>query len=271
MRQCLLFTGISMLLALLAGSFSLPPSAQAASPTSTKTHLASSTTGNPLFVLVEYDPWRMVIGSDSPTFVLYDDGLVIFVRRNKQGNPEYAATRLTGDDFVKLRANLAGNDPFFVLKAHYDLLLPSDQPSNVITLWNTKRGAKQVSVYGDLRHSKEARDLAPQPFVRLFDKAVSYTNPEATSWRPEKFEVIVWETQRSDAVPWPKDWPDLNDPTTIKRGKVYSLYLEWSKLTTFRTLTHNGHALLINGKTWAFSLRYPLPSEEAWQTLKIPS
>jgi len=38
----------------------------------------SSATRQPLNVLVEANPWLMVVGSDSPTFALYDDGLAIW-------------------------------------------------------------------------------------------------------------------------------------------------------------------------------------------------
>jgi hypothetical protein len=271
MRRCLLFSVIGTAVLVLVTSFCVIPTAYAVPPTPAKTPSPSNTIGNPLFVLVEYDPWRSVIGSDSPTIALYDNGLVIFVRQNSQGKPEYVSAMLSSDEFAKLRTSLAGNDEFFALKEYYDLLLPTDQPSNVITLWDAKRGAKRVGVYGDLRYSREARDLAPLPFVQLYDVAIGYAHPKAASWLPEKFEVIIWEYQTSDAIPWPKGWPDLNDRATVKRAEVYSLYLEASKLSTFRTLTKNGNALLINGKTRAFSLRFPLPREELWQKLKIGS
>ena len=40
----------------------------------------------PLVVLLEFDPWQMVIGSDVPTFVLYDDGTIIY--RNEAAEPK---------------------------------------------------------------------------------------------------------------------------------------------------------------------------------------
>ena len=33
--------------------------------------------GQPIVVLVETDPWLMVIGSDVPTFALYENGQII--------------------------------------------------------------------------------------------------------------------------------------------------------------------------------------------------
>src|SRR5947207_391514 len=34
--------------------------------------------GRPVLVLVETDPWAMVLGSDSPRFALYENGLAIY-------------------------------------------------------------------------------------------------------------------------------------------------------------------------------------------------
>ena len=37
----------------------------------------------PIIVLIERDPWLMVIGSDSPTFALYSDGTLIYFNKGK--------------------------------------------------------------------------------------------------------------------------------------------------------------------------------------------
>ena len=34
--------------------------------------------GQPIVVLIETDPWLMVIGSDVPTFSLYENGQIIY-------------------------------------------------------------------------------------------------------------------------------------------------------------------------------------------------
>ncbi|OCB77669.1 hypothetical protein B0A79_11230 [Flavobacterium piscis] len=34
--------------------------------------------GRPLIALIETDPWLMVIGSDVPTFALYENGQIIY-------------------------------------------------------------------------------------------------------------------------------------------------------------------------------------------------
>ena len=58
----------------------------------------------PSVVLVERNPWLMVIGSDSPTFVLYSDGLVIF--RNAESSA-YLSAHLTEVQHRKLLARIA--------------------------------------------------------------------------------------------------------------------------------------------------------------------
>jgi len=39
--------------------------------------------GKPIVVLIETDPWLMVIGSDVPTFALYESGQIIY-KKNSQ-------------------------------------------------------------------------------------------------------------------------------------------------------------------------------------------
>src|SRR5438105_1046835 len=41
----------------------------------------------PLLVLWESSPWRMVIGSDTPTFAFYSDGRVIYQRHTRRRLP----------------------------------------------------------------------------------------------------------------------------------------------------------------------------------------
>jgi hypothetical protein len=217
-----------------------------------------------LVVLIEFDPWRMVLGSDSPTFAHYDDGTVIFIRNNMNGNPEYASIQLDPNDFEELHDSLRIGSSFYALEPYYDLLLPTDQPNNFIYAWDEERGMKAVGVYGDLRSDSEARSLAPHTFLRIFDQLVSYQHPDAQTWYPDQFEVLVWPHERSDAVPWPEDWPDLNHPTTVQRNNLYSIYLPIEELEAFRELSEDASAFRINGQSFTFSVRYPLPDESSW-------
>ncbi len=216
----------------------------------------------PLVMLTIYDPWRMVIGSDEPTFVLYDNGLVIYQRIGSADAPEFASVQLNDDEFEALKTDLNINADLYALEADDTYYPKTDQPSNVIELFDPKLGEKTISMYGNLRSDEDARqNSAPKPLIDLFDKLVAYSHPDAETWLPEQFEIILWEYNTSDAEPWPTNWPDLNDPTTIKRDSVYSLYIDFDQYERFMELRSTANALRLDGQNWAFSLRFPLPHE----------
>lgn len=54
-----------------------PPRTSIATPSPTPD---KPETFQPIILLTIYNPWLMVIGSDEPTFALYDNGLVIYQR-----------------------------------------------------------------------------------------------------------------------------------------------------------------------------------------------
>lgn len=63
----------------------------------------------------------------------------------------------------------------------------------------------------------------------------------------------------------------LKDVRTVKRGDSYSIYLSSAKLDQLRALTRKMKettAVLIDGKMWAISYRFPFPDEAMVHTLK---
>jgi len=216
----------------------------------------------PLVMLTIYDPWRMVIGSDEPAFVLYDNGLVIYQRIGPADALEFVSVQLTNTELADLKADLNINADLYALKADDTYYPKTDQPSNVIWLNDPQLGEKMVSIYGDLWNDEEARQLAaPQPLIDLFDKLVAYSHPDAQTWLPQQFEVILWPYDTSDAVAWPAGWPDLDDPTTIKRDSVYSLYISFDQYDRYLELRSTANAVRLDGQNWSFSMRFPLPHE----------
>ncbi len=220
----------------------------------------------PLVMLTIYDPWRMVIGSGEPTFVLYDNGFILYPRIGTADAPEFASVQLTDDEFEALKADLNIDADLYTLEADDTYYPKTDQPTNVIRLFDAVLGDKTVSVYGDLWSDEEARQLAaPKPLIDLFDKLVAFSHPDAQTWFPEQFEVILWPYDTSDAVAWPANWPDLDDPTTIKRDAVYSLYIDFDEYDTYLELRNTANAVRLDGQNWSFSLRFPLPHERTSQ------
>ena len=230
--------------------------------------IAYSGEGNPIVVLFEANPWLMVIGSDSPSFALYDSGLLIFAK-----DREYLAITLTEKEKEEFLNYLSIDSSFYELKDYYDACTWTDQPTSTIYLWKGD-DVKKVSVYGNIRGGEEEdtsygepRKETPGAFLNLYDRLVSYTNDKALPWMPEKFEIMIWpyEVSPENAAVWPEDWPDINSSDTKKRGEdSYSIYLNSELYEDYRNLCKDTSALLINGKTWAASVRYPFPNEEKW-------
>jgi len=215
----------------------------------------------PLILLYERDPWLMVVGSDSPTFALYENGKAIFLTPDRR----YVSINLGEKERDELIASLRLSQGFFELADHYETVLKTDQPTNILVVRYQER-SKRVVVYGRIRSDPEARAKTPPAFLSVFDKLVSYQNSQAKPWLPERIEVLVWpfDNARGTPQPWPKGWPDLHDPATKKRQTVYSIYLDSRHFDDLKKLLsglQQGQAMLMNGGMWAVSFRLPFPHE----------
>ncbi len=251
-----------MLLTSIAATLAAPSTTAALTTMTPPPSPAPEKTLKPLVLLTVYNPWLMVIGSDEPTFALYDNGLVIYQRLGPADAPEFASVRLTAAEFKALKAELKIDKDLYALDANKDYYTKTDQPTNVIRLFDPVLGEKVISIYGDLYADPEARQMAaPKRLIDLFDTLTGYSHPKAETWLPDHFEVMLWSYDTSDAVAWPEDWPTLNDPTTVKRDSVYSLYVDIKDYGRYVELQQTANALRLDGKNWSFSARFPLPHE----------
>ncbi|MBI1852729.1 MAG: hypothetical protein HYR85_20500 [Planctomycetes bacterium] len=232
--------------------------------------LAFGAERRPLLVLVESDPWLMVVGSDSPSFALYDDGLVIFHRIVEGAEPTLVSATLDAEARLTLVVSVVGGDraAFDALAPKYECSDASDQPTCTIHSWVGEK-RKSVSVYGDLRRDADAREKAPLAFRHALDAMHAYANAGAKPWLPEKIEVLAWPYEYSPETPllWPKDWPGVDDASTRHRGEDLSLYLDSKELRRLRDLLRSRgekQAIEIGGKKWAVSYRIPFPREDVW-------
>jgi hypothetical protein len=65
-------------------------------------HPAFKWTGTePVVLLTEYNPWAMAIGSDTPTFALYEDGTVIYWQGDRRSG-RYVTAKLTQTQVSRL-------------------------------------------------------------------------------------------------------------------------------------------------------------------------
>ena len=242
----------------------------------------------PIVILMEGHPYLLEERrSDSPTFALYDDGLVIFMKVKKQRG-EYFSAVLDPKTQKRFLESLPIGQPFSALQDHYQASDWSDQPSNELYVWNGDK-VKRVSVYGEIRELKEevsaehlrtnreARLKTPPAFLQIFDALVSYENEKALPWFPKKVEVWLgpYEDSPEEFLVWPEGWPDTKHPETrqVRIGdfKTYRLFLDSGYFEAFKKLVYrldheDRRALLVNGEKWYISsYRFPFPSEESWE------
>lgn len=236
---------------------------------------------SPVFSLIEFDPWGMVIGSDSPSFTLYDNGLVIFITK-KDDVYSYYSYFLDKNSMKELNSQLIPEN-LEDLEKDYTLFNWTDQPENLFYF-----NGKKIYVYGNLRNpienpntdDKEVTEIYereielwknfPEELINTFKTATSYSHKNATEWFPEYIEVMFWpyEYAPEESIIWPGNWPDLNDKRTRKRSEdSYSVYLPskyYNELIEILRTQNEKGAVEINNKKMAVSLRFPFPREELW-------
>ena len=213
----------------------------------------------PLLVLIEADPWLMVVGSDSPTVAVYDTGLVIY-----RHDRTYRFACLGAEELSVLvgSVELAGLEP------HYMAARMTDQPTSTIFRVAPDGSKQRVSVYGDLSGAA-VRATVPAKLVAAYDRLISVDPTDARPWLPAEVEVMIWpyEYAPDASIRWPSKWPGLDAETTWQRGDGYSLYVpstDLGELRAFLASRSERGAVEVGGKKWAASIRYPFPAEDQW-------
>src|SRR5688500_11948463 len=134
----------------------------------------------PLLVFIQTDPWRMVIGSDTPRVVVYENGHTVFVKRVDE-RLEYHHLTLTKEQLADV---IGRTKPLFAvddLKPHYNVRPnATDQPEARFYL---RSGDRQiaVSVYGLMA-----------PGTRLPGYTEFPGGPEATVPPKELLDLHKW-------------------------------------------------------------------------------
>jgi hypothetical protein len=217
----------------------------------------------PVLVLVETNPWAMVLGSDSPRFALYDNGLAIY--RTKNGFRQVQLNKERADAF----RNAVNVGALACLNEHYSTIDATDQPTEFFFFGRGGR-LSQVSVYGGILGKGEQAEV-PAPLVAAYERLVGFDDPNSKPWLPDYIEVMVWpyEYAPEPSIIWPSEWPGLRDPRTRKwnDGKGYSLYVpstDSEELRAFLRTEHEKGAVEIGGKKWSVSIRFPFPQESKW-------
>jgi len=182
----------------------LPPGATAEVPG------LDGLTHRPLVMLVEEKPDSNVIDTDEPTFLLYEDGTVLYHRVTNDGAPGEAmradigatGAQAVADELVKLGVlDLPNVDG-----------LGSDEPRVELFV---RLGARwhEAIVYGASRANLSRDGRAPPAFFTAYRRLATYQAPGATTWSPDEIEIHVWGGAPGSRAPaWPDPLPRLPAP-----------------------------------------------------------
>jgi len=234
----------------------------------------------PAAVLIQSDPWAMVMGADTPRVAAYEDGTVIFLK--KSGNSaSYHQKDLSATELSDLKKRLTPTVDLKDLK-HFYSLQPhvTDQPE---ALFYIRDGERELTtrVYGlkaastklpayTVLSEKRKPDTVPEQLIELHKFLCAIDYPDSKEWTPRYLEVMIWpyDDAPEASITWPEDWPGLDSKRSLKRGDSYSIFLDGGLLPELqkfmRTRKEKG-AVEIGGKEWAVSFRAVFPGEPIWR------
>ncbi len=225
-------------------------------------YITAHLTDNPPYPITNKTGYR------NPSFVLYDDGLVILKKKGDLINL-YSVT-LTQREMQEFLGGFNFSDEFMHLE---DSTFTSNRfhpPSNTLSYFKNGKLERVVGVFGELDSNKKDRSKTPRAFLKVYDRIKSFKHNNLKSWQPEQF--VIWATpmDETDPNPWPKNWPDMKHPSTKKDPdfeKYYLMYINGKYLEDFERLYSSieNPSFLINEKAWYISpKRHCLPAEELW-------
>jgi len=229
----------------------------------------------PVAVFTEFNPWLMVIGSDTPRVAIYENGDVIFAKKVGEGYA-YHSIKLSPVQLQELEARWQSVFPVVPPKDGYDVSHATDQATASFFL---RHGGQifRTSVYGwSCRGGVNApAQLKPEerPPAALADAHKTFCSldfPDSKEWVPKYLEVMLWDYSYAPdpSIAWPKKWPDLKSERAMRRGEAWSIFLNGSQLAELRAFLKeraNRGAVELGGKKWSADFRYTFPSEPMWR------
>jgi len=224
--------------------------------------LYDSSYGKPLIVLTETDPWAMVIGSDGPSFAVYESGRIIY-RKVAKKKVEVYESKLTQSEQKNIAKIFGLTDSLYKLPNYIEASTSTDEPSNNLIV--DFDSMKVIRVYGHINVGSEVNKAIPAAFLQVYDSIKKYTSKSAKKWLPSTIEVMFWDYDYApNKRAWPSIFPDLNSPTTIKkRNGLYSVFIPRNQFHEFKkyfTSMGEKQAVEINGRKMSISYRLPFPN-----------
>jgi hypothetical protein len=229
---------------------------------------------HPLIALYERDPWLMVVGSDVPSVVVYEDGSVLYVRPSSDGGPpkqlEGHLAREEAKALAETTIGLISAD-----EVHVEVNW-TDQPTTEILARSPASGGWTAnSYYGLSRRGlshKEPGEAFESRFYDAVKKLAALDPPGATVWRPETIEIMLWDFSHARGeVAWPKAVPA--PPAKVKppeRG-VYKHFIDGQyeqPMREFLAAQPGTTAIALNGRKCSVGVRRVVPDEPVLQAAR---
>lgn len=255
----------------------------------------------PVAVLIQTNPWlehSFTIGPVDPMVVIYADGRVIYLKREKDKAPVYLTKRLAKEEFGAVKKKLAAFGDFAGLKRYYDLAPNVTDMPETLVYFDLGDKPLVTRVYGLMTPNTVLGgytmgplvgkpDELPKAIKGLHEYLTTLDFKDAKPWEPEFIEVVVWgcDDDSEESIHWPKDWPGLTSPKTVKREQWpkdwlglgssnapkreqnYSIFLpgkERARLVAFLRMQKTNVAVEIDGRRWNVVYRYVFPGEPVW-------
>jgi len=232
---------------------------------------APMSSSRPMLILRE-DEGLGSTGFDGPAFVLYQDGLAVYLRADEVVHyPEYLTAVLSPAErdtlFATVLANLAGLDSIIAPPP-----IASDEPRYHFGVWSPT-GFRDIIADGGLWPGAPWRPGFPPNLVKVYDLLTTFRRPGEHRWQPPAIEVLLWPLERSNAdcevrftVPWPRHWPSRVETKPDGRHFV-RLDSDWLPVVA-ELQQQVGQSICspvrVAHRLWIIGYRYEFPGEQAW-------
>jgi hypothetical protein len=239
----------------------------------------------PLVVFLQTDPWELVIGTETPVVVFYDDHDLIFVKRTPKA-ASYHHKRLSEAEAKDFLKHVSPVYEVKELKRSYDLAPNTTDMPEARFLFHKDGGDLTTEVRGLMLPktslpaytrfpSKTQPDKPPAELFAIHKFLATIDYKGSVPWTPEYVEVMLYpwgDHAPETGVDWPKDWPGLQSERALQgrdlvnRDVFYSVFLDAKLLPEVRKLlTEKVDAVNLGGRKWMFNFRYVFPNEPTWR------
>ncbi len=229
----------------------------------------------PVAILIEHNPWLMVIGSDTARVSLFRDGTLIRVDTSQKESARLLVSQLTAPEMKRVMSAIEPASSFWHLAEEFNLTPNMTDMMTTELIVSMSGRWKRVQLYGytaeewhapatTIMFSDQKPDSLPREVDRISKLLVGLKPRREVEWTPRYVEVMLWpfEYSQESPLPWPAAWPRIDSAMAFKRGDSYSIILPGSEKAALEKLVRSRserQAVEVSGKKWAIAYRPVMP------------